>query len=341
MSYTPASSPPFGYHAASPSSHALSPPAKRSSSGTSKQAAMKRPSKPSSVKGKAGQGLSSNYRKPATSKSGSRAPSLMSARSRPGSIAESENVGPYGRSKLKSATPGMGRASRPGSIRPTSEFGKDNYGDEDDEDDEAGNEEELASDYGDNEEGEEGGTAPGEEKKLLSAEEERILEEMGQREVDLQSLRKLMDRDQQRRHDELKSTNFTFQSIQKVYRDRYPGAGHIAKNVAALIGVVAKTHVGEIIELAKMIQLRKMEQDPRYSLPSNAPVNSKQVASSSSAPGPTTSNNTQDRPKLKALTANDLREAFEVYMGNTREVRGTVGRRVGEERKVGLFGGWA
>jgi hypothetical protein len=168
----------------------------------------------------------------------------MSARSRPGSIAESENVGPYGRSKLKSATPGMGRASRPGSIRPTSEFGKDNYGDEDDEDDEAGNEEELASDYGDNEEGEEGGTAPGEEKKLLSAEEERIMEEMGQREVDLQSyvihnclpsstigladdcraelrppttrLRKLMDRDQQRRHDELKSTNFTFQSIQKV-----------------------------------------------------------------------------------------------------------------------------
>lgn len=190
MSYTPASSPPFGYHAASPSSHALSPPAKRSSSGTAKQAAMKRPSKPnagpSSVKGKAGQGLSSNYRKPGTSKSGSRAPSLMSARSRPGSVAESENVGPYGRSKLKSATPGMGRASRPGSIRPTSEFGKDNYGDEDDEDDEAGNEEELASDYGDNEEGEEGGTAPGEEKKLLSAEEERILEEMGQREVDLQ-----------------------------------------------------------------------------------------------------------------------------------------------------------
>jgi len=138
----------------------------------------------------------------------------------------------------------MGRASRPGSIRPTSEFGKDKYGDEDDEDDEAGNEEELASDYGDNEEGEEGGMAPGEEKKLLSAEEERILEEMGQREVDLQSyvipnclppsticladdcraelqppttrLRKLMDRDQQRRHDELKSTNFTFQSIQKV-----------------------------------------------------------------------------------------------------------------------------
>lgn len=160
----------------------------------------------------------------------------------------------------------------------------------------------------------------------------------------------------------------------QVYRDRYPGAGHIAKNVAALIGVVAKTHVGEIIELgtlfgfflhspggeaiegetltdtvscsvstriAKMIQLRKMEQDPRYSLPSNAPVNSKQAASSSSAPGPTTSNNTQDRPKLKALTANDLREAFEVYMENTREVRGTAGRRVGEERKVGLFGGWA
>jgi hypothetical protein len=81
-----------------------------------------------------------------------------------------------------------------------------------------------------------------------------------------------MDRDQQRRLDELKSTNFTFQSIQKVrlldlsispcpyldltfleqvYRDRYPGGGHIAKNVAALVGVVAKTHVGEIIELGK------------------------------------------------------------------------------------------
>ena len=37
----------------------------------------------------------------------------------------------------------------------------------------------------------------------------------------------------------------------QVYRDRYPGAGHIAKNVAGLIGVVAKAHVGEIIELGE------------------------------------------------------------------------------------------
>jgi hypothetical protein len=40
--------------------------------------------------------------------------------------------------------------------------------------------------------------------------------------------------------------------VLQVYRDRYPGAGHIAKNVAALIGVVAKTHVGEIIELGML-----------------------------------------------------------------------------------------
>lgn len=107
---------------------------------------------------------------------------MMSARSRPGSVAESESIGPYGR-KLKSGTPG-GRASRPGSLRPTSEFGRDNY---DDDDDEEGNEEELASDYGDNEEGEGETTVPGEEKKLLSIEEERIVDEMGKREVDLQS----------------------------------------------------------------------------------------------------------------------------------------------------------
>ena len=221
----------------------------------------------------------------------------MSARSRPGSIAESESIGPYGRTKLKSATPGpgMGRASRPGSLRPTSEFGKDNY----DEDDEEGNEEEVASDYGDNEEGEGEATAPGEEKKLLSAEEERILEEMSKREVDLQSyvvvvvdcstgasIRQLstsrysltqaekahgpgsatparrtqVDQFHLPVHSKSRSTRFAISSrctmvahvsYCQVYRDRYPGAGHIAKNVAALIGVVAKTHVGEVIELGE------------------------------------------------------------------------------------------
>ena len=46
------------------------------------------------------------------------------------------------------------------------------------------------------------------------------------------------------------------------------------------------------------------------------------------------------RPKPKPLTANDLKEAYAIYLERTGEVRGTVGGRIGEDRKVGLFGGW-
>jgi hypothetical protein len=89
---------------------------------------------------------------------------------------------------MKSATPGsaMGRASRPGSLKPMSEYAREGGGEYDDEDDEAG-QEELASDYGDNDEEALGAAVPGEEKKVLSTEEERVLQEMGKRDMDMES----------------------------------------------------------------------------------------------------------------------------------------------------------
>jgi hypothetical protein len=177
MSYTPAPSPPFPYHAHSPSPQTYSLPSKRVNH-SGKQSAMSRSHKsgPSSVKGR---GRSSNT-------PGSRAPSLLSGRSRPGSLAESDNIGPYSRRGRKSGTPGsaLGRGSRPGSTYRGEyrEDGDDQYDDGDEDDDG----EEMASDYGDNEEGE-GVPEPGVERKLLTAEEEHTLEEMGRRDADLQS----------------------------------------------------------------------------------------------------------------------------------------------------------
>lgn len=67
------------------------------------------------------------------------------------------------------------------------------------------------------------------------------------------------------------------------------------------------------------------------------------ITTSSSASTTTnlTMQTTQDKPKPRPLTANDLREAYEMYLEQSRGVRGTAGRRIGEEKKVGLFGGWA
>jgi hypothetical protein len=47
-----------------------------------------------------------------------------------------------------------------------------------------------------------------------------------------------------------------------------------------------------------------------------------------------------NRSRLKPLTASDLKEAYALYLENASLVRGTAGKRMGEEKKVGLFGGW-